>query len=77
MKLDELVAKMAQIEEQASLMLAEYPQGLAKARVRLVMAIARQVRAHLLDQLEAGGRQAASNDPQGAVLKPAKVANSP
>lgn len=57
MKLEELVAKMLQIEEQVSLTLQEYPHGHTVERQRLVFAIARQVRAHLSDQLAAGNRQ--------------------
>lgn len=58
MKLEELVAKMQQIEEQVSLTLHEYPRGHTVERQRLVLAIAKQVRAHLSDQLAAGDRQA-------------------
>jgi hypothetical protein len=57
MKLEELITKMEQIEEQAALTLHEYPHGHTRERQRLVMAIAKQVRAHLLDQLEAGARE--------------------
>lgn len=58
MSLEELVAKMQQIEDQVSLTLQEYPRGHTIERQRLVLAIAKQVRAHLSDQLEAGSRQA-------------------
>lgn len=78
MKLEELIAKMQQIEEQASLTLDEYPHGLTKERVRLLRAIARQVRNHLADQLNAGGREALPRDGEVkvAVLGDRKAANS-
>lgn len=57
LKLEQLVTKIQQIEQQAVLTLHEYPNGHTVERQRLIMAIARQVRSHLLDQLEAGERQ--------------------
>jgi len=62
MKLEELIAKMQQIEEQVSLTLHEYPRGHTVERQRLVLAIARQVRAHLMDQAKAGEREAIPRD---------------
>jgi hypothetical protein len=59
LKLEELIAKMLQIEEQAALTLHEYPHGHTVERQRLVLAIARQVRSHLQDQLNTGTRVAA------------------
>lgn len=58
MKLEELIAKMQQIEEQVSLTLHEYPRGHTIERQRLVLAIAKQVRAHLTDQAQGGQREA-------------------
>jgi len=57
MKLEELVAKIAQIEEHATLTLEEYPGGLSLERQRHIQGLARQIRAHLEDQLRAGQRQ--------------------
>lgn len=57
MKLEELIFKMQQIEEQVALTLDEYPHGHTLERQRLVLAIAKQVRAHLADQLTAGDRK--------------------
>jgi hypothetical protein len=57
MKLEELIFKMQQIEEQAALTLHEYPHGHTVERQRLVMAIAKQVRSHLVDQVRAGERK--------------------
>lgn len=57
LKLEQLVAKIEQIEQQAALTLHEYPQGHTVERQRLIMAIAKQVRSHLMDQLEAGDRE--------------------
>jgi hypothetical protein len=56
-KLEELIFKMQQIEEQAALTLQEYPHGHTVERQRLVIAIAKQVRSHLLDQAAAGERK--------------------
>jgi hypothetical protein len=67
MKLEELVAKLAQIEEQASLTLSEYPQTLVPERARLILALAKQMRSHLQDQLRAGERSAAND----ALQRPA------
>ena len=58
MKLEELISKIAQIEEQVSRTLDEYPHGHTLERQRLVLAIAKQVRSHLTDQLRAGQRVA-------------------
>ncbi len=54
LKLEELIAKIEQIEQQAALTLHEYPRGHTLERQRLVMALAKQV---LVDQLESGERQ--------------------
>lgn len=58
MKLEELISKIEQIEEQVHLTLHEYPRGHTIERQRLVLAIAKQIRAHLTDQLAAGARKA-------------------
>jgi molybdopterin converting factor small subunit len=58
LKLEELISKLAQIEEQVSRTLDEYPHGHTLERQRLVLAIAKQVRSHLTDQLRAGQRVA-------------------
>ena len=60
MKLQELITKLEQIEQQAALTLSEYPHGLTVERQRLIVGIAKQVRAHLVDQL----RRPAENDPE-------------
>jgi hypothetical protein len=67
MKLEELMAKMEQSEEQASLTLHEYPHGHTRERQRLVMAIAKQVRSHLVDQLEAGVRESLASEREVTV----------
>lgn len=58
LKLEELITKMQQIEEQVAFTLQEYPRGHTVERQRLVLAIAKQVRAHLEDQLKGGPRVA-------------------
>jgi hypothetical protein len=57
MKLEELLSKLEQIEQQAALTLHEYPNGLTVERQRLIMAIAKQVQSHLKDQLREGVRE--------------------
>ena len=52
-----MLAKVEQIEEQARLTLDEHPHGHTIERQRLILAIARQVRAHLADQLASGERE--------------------
>jgi hypothetical protein len=62
MKLEDLLSKLEQIEQQASLTLREYPNGLTLERQRLILAIAKQVQAHLRDQLREGGREPVSEE---------------
>ena len=57
MRLEELVAKLAQIEEHATLTLDEYPHGLTVERQRLIVTIAKQLRLHVQDQLRLGPRK--------------------
>ena len=62
MKLEELIRKLEQIEQQAALTLSEYPHGLTVERQRLIAGIAKQIRAHLIDELQPSQRQPAQND---------------
>ena len=62
LKLEELISKMEQIEEQVARTLHEYPHGHTLERQRLVLAIAKQVRSHLVDQLRGGQRVAVLQD---------------
>jgi hypothetical protein len=66
MRLDEMLRKLEQIERQAQLTAVEYPQGLPIERQRLIIAIARQLRTHLKDQLRHGTRH--PTDPPGRAL---------
>jgi molybdopterin converting factor small subunit len=66
LKLEELISKIAQIEEQVSRTLDEFPHGHTLERQRLVLAIAKQVRSHLADQLRAGQRVAIIPDDSDA-----------
>ena len=59
MKLEELISKLQQIEEQVALTLHEYPHGHTIERQRLVLAIAKQVRGHLMDELRGAQRRVA------------------
>jgi len=47
MTLEELLAKLQQIEQQAALTLDEYPHGLTVERQRLIIGLAKQIQAHL------------------------------
>ena len=49
----EVLKKLAQIEEQAGHALAEFPKGLTKERLQMILALARQLRAGL--QVQATG----------------------
>lgn len=70
MKLEELLSKIEQIEEQVSLTLREYPHGHTLERQRLVLAIAKQVRSHLMEQLRGGPRVAVlDNDTEHPHLR--------
>lgn len=41
---EELIRKLAQIEEQAQLTLEEFPKSLTKERLRMIIALARYIR---------------------------------
>ena len=56
MKLEEIVTKLEQIEQQAALTISEYPHGLTVERQRLIVGLARQLRMHMRDQLRQGRR---------------------
>jgi hypothetical protein len=56
MKLEELITKLEQIEQQASLTLDEYPHGLTVERQRLIIALAKQLQSHLKAQQQDGPR---------------------
>ena len=68
LKLEELLAKLQQIEEHAALTLDEYPRGLALERQRLIVALAKQMQTHLRDQFRQGERRPAQNDPEAEKL---------
>ncbi|HEX2565672.1 MAG TPA: hypothetical protein VHL85_02335 [Burkholderiales bacterium] len=55
-RLEELIAKLSQIEEHASLALSEHPRGQILPRLRLILGIARQARLHLEHQASSGVR---------------------
>ncbi len=65
--LEELITKLTQIEEHASLALAEQPRGQVPSRVRLILGIAKQMRLHLEAQRSGGER---------APLPPGKPASA-
>lgn len=69
LKLEDLIVKLAQIEEQASLTLEEYPRGLTVERQRLIIGIAKQARSHLEDQLKRGSRVAVLPDTEAGHLR--------
>jgi hypothetical protein len=47
---EELLAKLKQIEEQARLTLEEFPKNLTKERQRMIIALAKYIRAELEDR---------------------------
>jgi hypothetical protein len=51
MNLEEVIKKLTQIEEHAALTLSEYPHGLTLERLRFILGLARQLRAHAQDEL--------------------------
>lgn len=65
---EDLIAKLAQIEEHASLALSEHPRGQTLPRMRLILGIAKQARLHLQSQLSAGDRVALSPVPGSAEV---------
>jgi hypothetical protein len=68
MKLEDIIRKLAQIEEQAASTLHEYPHGLTVERQRLILGLARQMRAHIEDQLRGGERLPSVNDDEAHHL---------
>ena len=69
LKLEEMLTKLQQIEQQAALTLDEYPRGLALERQRLIVALAKQMQTHLRDQFRHGERRPAQNDPEVEDLR--------
>jgi hypothetical protein len=69
MKLEELLKKLEQIEQQAALTLAEYPHGLTVERQRLIIGLAKQMQSHLRDQQRHGRRDAAQSDMEAGHLR--------
>jgi hypothetical protein len=70
MKLEEIITKLSQIEEQAALTLSEYPHGLTVERQRLIVGLAKQLRSNAEDQSRIGKRHAPQNDTEADHLKP-------
>jgi hypothetical protein len=50
MNQDELISKLEQIEEQARLTLEEFPKRLTRERQRMIVALAKYIRAELNDR---------------------------
>ena len=74
-RLEELAAKLAQIEEQAVLTVNEYPHGLTLERQRLIVTLAKQLRQHIEDQLRAGARKPLRpEEPPAQPADPAQAA---
>ena len=59
LKLEELISKIEQIEHHAAFTLLESSH--IEERQRLIVVLARQMRSHLVDQLEAGAREPIKN----------------
>lgn len=49
---EELITKLAQIEEQAQLTLEEFPKSLTKERQRMIIALARYIRSEAAKGIE-------------------------
>jgi len=47
MNTDELMAKVGQIEEQARYTLEEFPKGLTKERLRMIIALTKHIRSEI------------------------------
>jgi hypothetical protein len=58
----ELLAKLHQIEEQARLTLQEFPKSLTKERQRMIIALAKYIRAELEDRTLPGATLPAIQD---------------
>jgi hypothetical protein len=58
MNLEEIIKKLTQIEEHAALTLSEYPQRLTVERLRFILSLACQLRAHAQDELRDAARGA-------------------
>ena len=52
---DELISKLEQIEEQARLTLEEFPKNLTRERQRMIIALAKYIRAELNDRVSRPG----------------------
>jgi hypothetical protein len=62
MQKEELMHKLAQIEEQAHYTLAEFPKTLTKERLRMIVALARYLRSELSNPLEGSDPPARDKD---------------
>jgi len=69
LKLDELVSKLEQIQQHASLTLAEDPSPLTGQRQRLIVGLTKQILAHLQDQIRAGAREDGPAEEQGVRIR--------
>jgi hypothetical protein len=56
MKLPDRVAKLEQIQQQAQLTLEAYPRHLTRERLRMIIALARQLRAAMLEDAQLARR---------------------
>lgn len=69
---EELLNKLAQIEEQATNTLAEFPKSLTKERLRMIIALTRYIRTELQHPREtaiAGEREAHPDADDGALRR--------
>ena len=49
---EELISKLAQIEEQARLTLEEFPKNLTRERQRMIIALAKYIRSELAERTQ-------------------------
>jgi hypothetical protein len=64
MERQELIAKLAQIEEHARLTLEEFPKNLTRERQRMIIALARYIRTELSMTPVRGALPQSSNEDQ-------------
>jgi hypothetical protein len=64
MERQELIAKLAQIEEQARLTLEEFPKNLTRERQRMIIALTRYIRTELSLMSALGGLSPSSGEEQ-------------
>ncbi|MGQ0546258.1 MAG: hypothetical protein ACT4P3_13120 [Betaproteobacteria bacterium] len=71
---EELISKLRQIEEQARLTLEEFPKNLTRERQRMIIALAKYIRADIEDRTPASAEALARLDAGDAAASKEKQA---